>query len=166
MHVSITAPCQHALPVLDGFPVTVSTDLHNWDGANPYHTVFARRADIVFVSATALPDPPATMRDILAGGRAHTVVATDGAAGGYLLTRDGGTVRRYPAAAPPAPVVDSNGAGDAFAAAFLFGYLAGEPVARCVRLGALDGAHACTVPSTRVDPITRDALLRDSNRPE
>jgi sugar/nucleoside kinase (ribokinase family) len=164
VHVSITAPCQHALPLLDAFPVTVSTDLHDWDGENPYHAVFARRADIVFLSATALADPAATMRKILASGRAHTVVATAGAAGGHLLTSKDTIISRYAASAPPAPAVDSNGAGDAFVSGFLFGYLTGEPVRRCLRYGAVAGAHACTVPSTRIDPISRDALLTRTAR--
>ncbi|HEY2669045.1 MAG TPA: PfkB family carbohydrate kinase [Rugosimonospora sp.] len=159
VHVSITSPCQHSLPLLDSFPVTVSTDLHDWDGENPYHAVFARRADIVFMSATALVNIAATMRKILAFGTADTVVATAGAAGGYLLTRQDGTVREYSAAVPPGPVIDSNGAGDAFVAGFLFGHLRGEPLPLCLRYGAVAGAHACTIPSTRVDPISREALL-------
>ncbi|CAM5582438.1 hypothetical protein SALBM135S_02744 [Streptomyces alboniger] len=59
----------------------------------------------------------------------------------------------------PAPVVDSNGAGDAFAAGYLFGLLAGEPPARCALYGSLAGAHACTVPATRTDVIRREQLL-------
>jgi acarbose 7IV-phosphotransferase len=158
VHASITSPCQHAMPLLEDFPVTVSTDLHDWDGHNPYHEAFAHHADIVFLSDTALPDPEAAMRGILAAGRAQTVVATGGAAGGRALAKDG-TMLAYPAATPPAPAVDSNGAGDAFVAGFLFGYLAGEPLDRCLRYAAVAGAHACTVPSTQVDPIPRAALL-------
>lgn len=56
-------------------------------------------------------------------------------------------------------MIDSNGAGDAFAAAFLLGRLTGEPPHRCALYGAVAGAHACTVPSTETDAITRDALL-------
>lgn len=163
VHVSITSPCQHALPFLDAFPVAVSTDLHDWNGENPYHMTFAGRADIVFLSTTALVDTAATMRKILATGRAHTVVATAGAAGGYLLTRQDDTIREYAAAAPPGPVVDSNGAGDAFVAGFLFGHLTGEPLPRSLRYGAVAGAHACTIPSTRVDPISRKDLLTTAN---
>ena len=88
VHVSITHPCQHALDVLAGLPVTVSTDLHDWDGVNAYHEQFARGADVVFMSAAALPDVPATLRRVLALGRPRVAVATAGAGGAYLLTRD------------------------------------------------------------------------------
>ncbi len=156
-HVSITHPCAHALPVLSEAGVTLSTDLHNWDGANPYHEAFAYAADVVFLSAAALTDPPRTMGRIAERGRAQVVVATAGADGAYLLTE--GEVTHVPTVTPPAPVVDSNGAGDAFAAAFLHGWLSGEPPHRCALFGAVAGAHACTVPSTETDAIGRDELL-------
>ncbi|MFE9021324.1 adenosine kinase [Streptomyces sp. NPDC007808] len=156
-HVSITHPCSHALPVLREAGVTLSTDLHNWDGHNPYHEAFAYTADVVFLSAAALTDPPRTMRRIAERGRAQVVVATAGADGAYLLTD--GEVTHVPTVTPPAPVVDSNGAGDAFAAAFLHGWLSGEPPHRCALFGAVAGAHACTVPSTETDAMGRDELV-------
>ncbi|MFH8453283.1 adenosine kinase [Streptomyces fungicidicus] len=156
-HVVITQPCAQALPVLRETGVTISTDLHDWDGANPYHEAFALAADVVFVSAAALTDPGATLRAIVARGRAEVAVATAGAEGAYLLAD--GELTHVPAAEPPAPVVDTNGAGDAFAAAFLHGLLGGEPPPRCARLGAVAGAYACTVPSTRVAAIGPEELL-------
>ncbi|MGW7203624.1 PfkB family carbohydrate kinase [Streptomyces sp. NPDC054837] len=155
-HVSITQPCAHALPALRDCGVSISTDLHDWDGENPYHEPFAYTADVVFLSATALTDPERTMRRIAGRGRAEVVVATAGAEGAYMLADD--ELTRIPAVTPAAPVVDSNGAGDAFAAAFLYGRLSGEPPHRCALYGAVAGAHACTVPSTETDAIDRDAV--------
>ncbi|MER6676613.1 adenosine kinase [Streptomyces sp. NPDC000983] len=157
-HVVITHPCAQALPVLREAGLTLSTDLHNWDGVNAYHEPFALAADLVFLSTTALTDHERTMRDIAARGRARAVVATAGADGAFLLTDDG-TLTHVPAVTPPAPVVDSNGAGDAFASAFLLGWLNGEDPARCALYGSVAGAHACTVPSTRAEGIDRDELL-------
>ncbi|MGW0598657.1 adenosine kinase [Streptomyces sp. NPDC002776] len=156
-HVVITHPCAHALSLLRESGLTLSTDLHNWDGANPYHEPFALAADVVFLSTTALPDHERAMRDIAARGRARVVVATAGADGAHLLSA--GTLTHIPAVPPPAPVVDSNGAGDAFAAGFLLGWLNGEDPVRCARYGAVAGAYACTVPATRADAIGRAELL-------
>ncbi|MFF9901370.1 adenosine kinase [Streptomyces longispororuber] len=156
-HVSLTPPCAHALPTLRAAGVSVSTDLHDWDGHEPYHEAFAHEADVVFLSTAALADPERTMRRIAARGRAEAVVATAGAEGAYLLAD--GELTHVPAAAPPAPVVDSNGAGDAFASGYLFGLLSGEPPLRCALYGSLAGAHACTVPATGTDVIRRDQLL-------
>ncbi|MFF8382459.1 adenosine kinase [Streptomyces kanasensis] len=163
VHVSITQPCALALPALRRTGVTLSTDLHDWDGENPYHEAFALAADVVFVSATALDDPERTLRDVAARGRATEVVATAGADGAYLLAD--GELTHVPAVAPPAPVVDSNGAGDAFAAGYLFGRLTGEPPRRCALYGTVAGAHACTVPSTRTDAIDRATLLARAAEP-
>ncbi|WP_435271263.1 PfkB family carbohydrate kinase [Streptomyces sp. 1222.5] len=162
-HVTITQPCAQALPVLRETGVPLSTDLHDWDGENPYHEPFAYTADVVFLSAAALADPERTMRRIAERGRAETVVATAGADGAYLLAD--GRLSRVPAVAPPAPVVDSNGAGDAFAAAFLYGRLSGEPPERCAAYGAVAGAYACTVPASRADAIGRDELLARAAAP-
>ncbi|OII64966.1 adenosine kinase [Streptomyces sp. CC53] len=157
-HVSITQPCAYVLPLLHEAGLTVSTDLHDWDGENPYHEPFAFGADLVFVSTSALADPERTMRRILERGRAGTVVATAGAEGSCLLA-SGGPLVHVPAVAPRRAVVDSNGAGDAYAAGFLFGHLSGEEPARCALYGAVAGAYACTVPATGSDAIDRAALL-------
>jgi sugar/nucleoside kinase (ribokinase family) len=157
-HVSVTHPCAHALPALRDSGVTISTDLHNWDGTNAYHEPFAHTADVVFLSTTALTGAPErTLRDIAERGRAELVVATAGAEGAYLLADD--EVTHIPPVTPPSPVVDSNGAGDAFASAFLFGWLNGEPPHRCALYGAVAGAYACTVPSTDIDAIDRHELM-------
>ncbi|WP_042421530.1 PfkB family carbohydrate kinase [Streptacidiphilus anmyonensis] len=157
-HVSITHPCASALPALRESGVTLSTDLHDWDGVNPYHEPFAHAGDVVFLSAARLADPEAVLRRIAERGRASVVVATAGADGAHLLADD--VLHHVPAAAPPAPVVDSNGAGDAFAAGFLHAWLAGESPLRAAHHGAVAGAHACTVPSTTHAPITRGQLLQ------
>ncbi|MFD8261783.1 PfkB family carbohydrate kinase [Streptomyces griseoluteus] len=157
VHVTITQPCAEALPLLRETGVPLSTDLHDWDGENPYHEPYALAADVVFLSAAALTDPERTMRRISERGRAQVVVATAGAEGARLLAD--GELTHVPPATPPAPVVDSNGAGDAFAAAFLYGRLAGADPRRCARFGATAGAYACTVPATRTDAIGRDGLL-------
>ncbi|MEU6818523.1 PfkB family carbohydrate kinase [Streptomyces sp. NPDC046860] len=157
VHVTITQPCAESLPLLVETGVPLSTDLHDWDGENPYHEPYALAADVVFLSAAALTDPARTMRGVAERGRAAVVVATAGAEGAYLLT--GGELTHVPPVTPPAPVVDSNGAGDAFAAAFLYGRLTGADPGRCARYGAVAGAYACTVPATRTDAIGRDGLL-------
>ncbi|MCD9876419.1 PfkB family carbohydrate kinase [Streptomyces guryensis] len=156
-HVAITQPCADTLPLLRESGATISTDLHDWDGRNTYQEPFAYAADVVFLSATALTDPERTMRRIADRGRAEVVVATAGAKGAYLLADE--ELTRIAPVAPPAPVVDSNGAGDAFAAAFLHGWLNRETPQRCALYGAIAGAYACTIPSTQTEAISRDALL-------
>ena len=52
----------------------------------------------------------------------------------------GGEVHAVPAA-PVARVVDTTGAGDLYAAGFLFGFTHGKPLAECARLGGIAAAE-------------------------
>lgn len=147
VHVVIAGHARHVLPVALRYEATISTDLHDWDGINDHHRAFAYAADHVFMSATNLGSRrEEVMADVLARGRARTVVATDGARGAYLATRDG--IQHYPATTPPAPVVDSNGAGDSFVVGFMSGILRGAELGECMRRGLVAGAFACTVHGT------------------
>ncbi len=57
---------------------------------------------------------------------------------GSLVLRDG---QRVAVAAEPTPVVDTTGAGDAYAAGFLAGLTAGRSLAACGRMGSIAAAE-------------------------
>lgn len=67
-----------------------------------------------------------------------TLVVTRGAAGASAM-RAG--QRADVAAQPIAQLVDTTGAGDLFAAGFLFGHVRGAPLADCLKLGAVCAAE-------------------------
>lgn len=170
VHVSITNTNRD---LLDAIPegVPVSTDLHAWDGEAEHHKAYATRADLVTLSAARLGDPEKTMRWILDHGRAAVVVATDGERGGYVLER-GGAVERYAPVDPRerlaglAPEwaawrpVDSNGAGDAFVAGFLWAQSRGDGLAAAIDAGRVSGAYACGEKGTSTALITEALLAR------
>lgn len=142
VHLTIMDWARHLIPALRAAGVTISTDLHDWDGDNPHHLDFALGADLVFVSGVQLADGAAAR--VLAGGVASRVVVTHGGKGADLHTREGVTHRD--AVDPGAPIVDTNGAGDAFAAAFLTAWAAGAGDDACLDRAVIAGAHACTAP--------------------
>ena len=82
-------------------------------------------------------DDPAQALDAL-GERCGTVAVKLGARGALLL-RAGETARVD--AVPADPVVDTTGAGDCWAAGFLYGWLHGWPLDACGRLGSVLGAE-------------------------
>ena len=90
------------------------------------------RLDLVVGSAT---DPGERYRGEL---DATIVVGTEGENGG---TADG---RRFAAAPPPGPVVDTYGAGDSFAAALCFGLARGDDLDAALDLAARAGASVIT----------------------
>jgi ribokinase len=57
------------------------------------------------------------------------------------------------------PIVDATGAGDAFAAGFLGGFLAGEPLLRCASLGHVAAGFCLASMGCRAGLPTREALL-------
>ncbi|MFG2223006.1 carbohydrate kinase family protein [Streptomyces sp. NPDC048644] len=163
VHLSITHFARFLYDDIAALGLPVSTDLHDWDGLTTHHREFALRSDLVFLSTAGAGERIGpVMREILHDGRAEAVVATAGAGGAYLLARDDRSPRHVPAAVPPGPVVDSNGAGDAFASGFLYGRLAGLSLDECARRGAAAGAYACTAHGTHAalaDPGTLRATL-------
>jgi len=57
------------------------------------------------------------------------------------------------------PIVDATGAGDAFAAGFLWAFLAGEPLLRCASLGHVAAGFCLASMGCRAGLPTREALL-------
>ena len=150
---------------LETVAATVSTDVHAWGGVDPRAYPYAFRSDFVFMSAAVAGErTPEVLRLILDKGRARVVVATDGERGCYAATRQDPLIRRFPAAVPERPVVDSNGAGDGFSAAFMYAWMNGADLAESVLHGAVSGAFACGAPGTHEELITggqwRDGVER------
>jgi sugar/nucleoside kinase (ribokinase family) len=73
-----------------------------------------------------------------AGADCAVAAITRGAAGSIVV---GDGLAREVEAAPVARVVDTTGAGDLYAAGFLFGLCRGEDLAECGRLGAIAAAE-------------------------
>ncbi|WP_308922001.1 carbohydrate kinase family protein [Janthinobacterium sp. J1-1] len=160
-HFSIMAWVAHLYDDAVASGTTVSTDLHDWDGLNPHHRVFALRSDLVFLSTAALGERrDEVMRSIVDQGRALAVIAMAGGDGAYLLERGSDTVRHFPCADLGLPVVDTNGAGDSFVAAFLHAWLAGESVDTAMRQGAIGGAFACAQHGTHERFLTGSEMVR------
>ncbi|WP_409239087.1 carbohydrate kinase family protein [Streptomyces sp. PA5.6] len=167
VHLSITGVNRDMYDDIRGLGVTCSTDLHDWDGRNPHHRTYALASDHVFLSAAAIHDRlDEVLHSVLDEGRARLVVATDGADGCHVLVRGDAKVRHFPAVRPERPVVDSNGAGDAFVTAFLHSLFEGRPVEECVLAGSVSGAFACGSAGTHTEfidlPGLRGACARAS----
>lgn len=161
VHVSIMPWAREFYDDAQEHGLPVSTDLHDWDGMNSYYHDFAYRSDLVFLSSAVLGDGVfEVMRSIMLKGRAQVVVATAGGDGSYSLERGEDTIRHTACAQLDGPVVDSNGAGDAFSSAFLHAWFEGEPVASCMRTGAIGGAFACGIHGTAERSLGLDELAR------
>jgi acarbose 7IV-phosphotransferase len=142
-----------------------STDLHDWDGRADYHRDFAYQADIVFMSSAALGDrADEAATDIFRRGRGRAVVIMAGADGCRLFVRGQPALTVPAARLPDVPVVDSNGAGDSFVAAFLYARLRGESWQTAALAGTVAGAFACGTVGTHTSFIDASRLQAELAR--
>ena len=156
-HVSIMDFARRALPDVLASDCTISTDLHDWDGEDEYHRDFAQCADLVFLSTSALKEKAIDW--IFVSGRASVVIAMAGADGSYLHVRGEDPVHIPAVDIPGRKIVDTNGAGDAYVAAFLTTWLDGRTFLEAAEAGSIAGAWACGSPGTHTDLITAEQLM-------
>ena len=96
--------------------------------------------DIAFCSQAAAKMPATAIAQAAVAGGARLAVVTCGADGS--LAHDGRTWWR--ASAVPVEAVDTTGAGDSYAAAFLNAWLAGADVEQAMAAGSASAARTCT----------------------
>jgi sugar/nucleoside kinase (ribokinase family) len=104
----------------------------------PYVDLFLPNEDEARVLSGA--EEPSLQADIFVSAGAGAVVVTRGAAGALMAAGD----VRVELRAPGVEVVDGSGAGDAFAAGFICGFVEGWPLERSFAFATAVGASACT----------------------
>ena len=146
--LSITSPYSSLIPLIKRHGKEIWCDLHDYDGVNPYHEPFVQASDYLFLSSDLMPDYRAFMERMIRDGK-KLVVCTHGKKGSTALAVDGKWVD-MPAIEQPLPV-DTNGAGDAFFAGFLYGYARGHDVEVSMRYATIAGG-LCTLSHELVFP--------------
>jgi sugar/nucleoside kinase (ribokinase family) len=126
-----------------------------------YREDFIEYADIVFFSAANQPGPAPLIEDLLNWKPGLIVVSGMGAQGCALGSRDGAhsRVRYFPPVSMPAPVIDTNGAGDGLAVGFLSSYvLDGYSLEDSIRRGQIAARYTCTQQASSSHLITPDLM--------
>ncbi len=150
-----------ALPVMDEARrrgATVALDLESLGVEIAAIPELLATSDVVFVNARAaraFGDDALSAVKRLHDLGPSTILATGGAAGCTLRTRDGG-IFRIPA--HPVTPVDTTGAGDCFAGAFAFGRTRGWPDEESAQLANLMAAISTTAMGSRGHLATQEEL--------
>lgn len=158
LHCHLDDWCRQLLPTARDEGLLISCDLQDaLDVDDPYRADFVAAADVIFISAVNLADPSA-VADELAGRRSGRIVVVGAGAAGSLVAA-GGRVTGYPAAQLPAPVIDTNGAGDTLAATFLVCHvLEGLGIDDAVRRAQLAARVICAQRGDQKAPLPRLVL--------
>lgn len=141
--VTIMNYCRAFLPMLQGLGRPIWIDIHDYDGANPYHDDFIAAADFLFMSSQLHPDWRGFLEDRIGAG-ATVAVATHGASGASGISAADGWID-VPAV-PVDRIVDTNGAGDAFFAGFASVWIENEDLHKALAAGAAQAARAVEAP--------------------
>jgi len=159
--INIIGYCKQFIPLINLYNKPVWTDLHDYDGINPYHQPFIDCAQFIHLSSDNLPDYRPLMERLIAQGK-EIVICTHGKQGATALTKDG-TWYVQPAL-KGFPLLDANGAGDGFFAGFLFGHLHQLPVQTCLQLGAIAAAYCITSAQLVYEALEESFLLAEHHR--
>ncbi len=135
--LNIIAYCKNIVPMVMASGKPVWTDLHDYDGKNTYHDPFIRASQYIHLSSDNLPDYKPVMQRLINEGK-KLVICTHGKQGATLLTPEDEWIGQK--AFTQFPLVDANGAGDAFFSGFLFGWLQQLPLQQCMKYGAVCAA--------------------------
>ncbi|NDC59227.1 MAG: adenosine kinase [Alphaproteobacteria bacterium] len=123
-----------ALTLSDLFCVDRHRDAFRHLVAGHVDILFANEQELLALYQTA------SLEEALAAARAACpVVAVTRSAKGSVVAAGGDVF--VVTAAPVAQVVDTTGAGDLYAAGFLYGYATGRPLDQCGRLGSIAAAE-------------------------
>jgi acarbose 7IV-phosphotransferase len=153
--LNIIAYCRHLIPLLQNINKPIWTDLHDYDGSNTYHNDFISAAQYIHLSSDNLPDYRKVMHRFIQEGK-ELVICTHGKEGATLLTKEGTWIEQ--AALVSYPLTDSNGAGDAFHAGFLAGWIKESNLSTCMQMGAVCAAW-CVGSKQLFSPQLTPALL-------
>jgi len=151
---------RHLLPAAVEARTPVWADVHAYDGEDEYYDDFLAAADYLFMSEEGMDDYREFMREQIDAGK-RLVVCTRGDDGVTALTADGEWVE-VPAA--EFEMTDTNGAGDAFFAGYLYGHRQGLAVETNLRLGTLAGGLAVSSRDLAHPELSPDRLAAEYER--
>jgi sugar/nucleoside kinase (ribokinase family) len=157
-HFSIPNWARQLLPIAKELGLTIACDIQDVVSIDdPYRRDFLVYADILFFSATNRDDPTELMNAFMKARPGRIAIAGMGARGCAMGTEEG--IKFFPAVEMEAPVIDTNGAGDALAVGFLSSYvLDNHSLSDSIVRGQIAARHTCTQKASTSSLITAEQM--------
>ncbi len=159
-HFNIIDWSRRLLPIARNLGVIISCDLQDTVTADdPYRRDYVDHADILFFSGTNFRDPSPVIDAFLSARPESIVLVGLGERGCGIGTREG--IRYWPAIDLPEAVIDTNGAGDAFAVGFLASFCMDEfSLEDSILRAQIAARYTCSIRGSSAHLITRQKLDR------
>lgn len=139
IYLNIHAYALEYLPIIIQYNKPVFVDIHDYDEGNPYHQPFIECANYLMVSGVNIPNKVAFLKK---KHKNHDlVILTDSEHGSHVMDKAGHYFKEP--AKKVQHYVDSNGAGDAYGAAFMIAYLKTKNIQESMRFASIAGSLAC-----------------------
>ncbi len=157
-HINIVNWTRHLLRPLKKAGLTLSVDIQDViDPDDFYREDYVREADVLFFSSTNFSDPSFLIEKYLEIRSDRIVICGLGNKGCVVGNEKG--IEHFDPIELAEPVVDTNGAGDSFAAGFLSSYiLEGYSIREAVLRGQIAARYCCTKKGVSSELITKDHL--------
>lgn len=139
--INISNYSRQFIPLCKELKKEIWTDLHDYDGRNPYHQDFIDASDYIFFSSENFKDYHSFMKSQVDSGK-KLMVCTHAENGANAMTKDGEWI--YEPAILDYNLVNSNGAGDNFFAGFLYAYSLGYSERICMKYASICAGHCIT----------------------
>jgi sugar/nucleoside kinase (ribokinase family) len=138
--LSINDYCRYFIPMIKKHHKTCVVDIHDYDIGNPYHQDFIEAADILIASVVNIDDEVQFLKDHRMGKDA--VIITKAENGSIAIDKNGHIYHQD--AFKKLPVVDTNGAGDAFSVGFIYAFNQNQSIKHALKFATICGAMACS----------------------
>lgn len=153
--INIVNYCRKMLAYCQAHQKEVWTDLHDYDGKNLYHQDFLDASSYVLVSSLSLPAYKTFMHEQIQKGK-KIVICTHGKEGASLLSANGEWIDMP--ILSDFELVDSNGAGDAFFAGFVYAYQEKMPLRKCMQIATIVAGLAISSPLIAYPDLNKIAV--------
>lgn len=163
VHFSIPNWARFLLNSAKDAGTVISIDIQDLvDVHDPYRTDFFLAADYLFFSGVNFQDPTAIMHEIWKMNSKATLICGMGAKGCALGYNN--EVKCFPPIKMKAPVIDTNGAGDALATGFLDRRVfENRTLEESIHAGQIAARYKCTVRASSDHMISRGELEKLSH---
>jgi len=159
-HFSIANWARELLPIAKKYNLTIACDLQDISAVDDeYIQDFIEQSDILFFSSANIEKPTDALKKMSEINPEALIITTMGKDGCASIS--GGELKIHEPLKLDMPINDTNGAGDAFATAFLSYFSLGTmKLDQAIMKGQIAALYTCTSRATSSQPIDSKQLTR------